>query len=415
MQDPLEYLHGLNSQQIRLGLEPISRLLDRLNNPHEMYGAVLIGGTNGKGSIAAMVASILVQGGFRVGLYTSPHLIDVRERIRVDGLMITQEEMASCIRDVRKELREDITYFEFLTAVAFLHFCRAQIHVAVLEVGLGGRLDATNVVTPFVSVVSNISLDHRAYLGNSLKAIAREKAGIIKQRGICVTAVKQRQVIHVLEEICLKREASLFRLGQDMTVRVKHSGAFTYRGMGACYEDLLIPLKGRHQVENAALAIAAVESMRAKGFEMDDGAISRGIRNTRWEERLEVLQREPTVLVDGAHNPAGISVLCRALKTEFVYKRLVVIFGVLNDKDYESMLRRIVPLTDHLIITRPQTNRAMPPGEILPLASRYGHQIIAVVENLQDALKQALAWADMKDLICVTGSLYLVGEAKRLF
>jgi dihydrofolate synthase/folylpolyglutamate synthase len=415
MQDPLEYLYGLNSLNIRLGLGPVSRLLDRLNNPHETYGSVLIGGTNGKGSIAAMAASILEKGGFRVGLYTSPHLTDIRERIRVNGRMITREEMASCVEEVRKEVREDITYFECLTAVAFLHFFRVRIHVAVLEVGMGGRLDATNVVKPYVSVVSNISLDHRTYLGNSLEAIAREKGGIVKKRGVCITAAKQRRVINVLEDICLQRGATLLRLGRDMKVEIKRNGTFSYRGLGEGYRELICPLMGRHQIENAALAIGAIESMRRKGFDIDGGTIARGLRNTQWEGRLEILQRDPTIIVDGAHNPAGISALSGALKSEFEYKRLILIFGVLNDKDYGTMLRTIVPLADHLIITRPQTDRAMPPGKIEPVASRYTPQGIEVIENSLDALKKAISLAGVNDLICVTGSLYLVGEIKQAF
>ncbi|MCX5854262.1 MAG: bifunctional folylpolyglutamate synthase/dihydrofolate synthase [Deltaproteobacteria bacterium] len=415
MQDPLEYLDGLNSANIRLGLGPVSRLLDRLNNPHKTYGSVLIGGTNGKGSIAAMVASVLEKGGIRVGLYTSPHLTDIRERIRVNGRMITREEMISCVEDVRKEVSEDITYFECLTAVAFLHFCRVRIHVAVLEVGMGGRLDATNVVKPLVSVISNISLDHRNHLGNSLAAIACEKGGIIKNKGVCITAAKQTQVVNILEDICMQRRATLFMLGRDMKVRMNRDGTFNYRGIWKDYENLICSLKGRHQIENAALAIGAVESMREKGFEMDDEAVWGGIRSTKWEGRLEILQHEPMVLIDGAHNPAGISTLCRALETEFSYKRLIFIFGVLNDKDYGSMLKRIAPLTDRLIITRPQTERATPPGEILPVALRYNHRNVEVIENSRDALKRALSLANLNDLICVAGSLYLVGEMKRVF
>jgi dihydrofolate synthase/folylpolyglutamate synthase len=415
MQDPLEYLSGLNSLNIRLGLGPVSRLLDRLKNPHDTYGTVLIAGTNGKGSIAAMVASILIQANFRVGLYTSPHLMDIRERIKVNDRMISRQELASCIEEIRKEVHEDVTYFEFLTALAFVHFYHEKIDVAVLEVGMGGRLDATNIVKPYVSVVSNISLDHRTYLGNSLEAIAHEKGGIVKNRGVCITGVKQRRVINVLEDICLQRGAKLLRLGRDMKVRTKRDGTFSFTGMGRRYRNLVCPLKGRHQISNAALAIGAIESMRMKGFDIDGGTIARGIRHTRWEGRLEILQNEPLILVDGAHNPAGISALCGALKLEFEYERLILIFGVLNDKDYGSMLRRIVPLADHLIITRPQTDRAAPPGKIETVASRYTRQKTEIVENSLDAVKRALSLADLNDLICITGSLYLVGEVKQAF
>jgi dihydrofolate synthase / folylpolyglutamate synthase len=416
MQDHhFEYLYGLNNANIRLGLGPISRLLDRLRNPQETYETILVGGTNGKGSIAAMVASILEQSGFTVGLYTSPHLIDIRERIKVNGRMIGHEEMGVCIKDIREELIEDITYFEFLTVIAFIHFYNVKIDMAVLEVGMGGRLDATNVVNPLVSVVSNVALDHRAYLGNSLKAIAIEKGGIIKEKGVCVTAAKQRQVINVLQDICLKRQAKIRRLGREFKVEVKHNGTFSVRGIGNGYKDLVCPLKGRHQVENAALAIGAIESIRERGCDIDSEAISQGIRNTQWEGRLEILQNEPMVLVDGAHNPAGISALCKALKTEFEYDRLILIFGVLDDKDYGNMLRKIVPLADHLIITRPQTDRSMPPASIKPIASRYTHQKVEIIENSLDALNHALSRADIHDLICATGSLYLVGEIKKIF
>lgn len=415
MQDPFEYLHGLDSVQIRLGLGPISRLLERLHNPHEAYKTIIIGGTNGKGSVAAMAASILNEGGFNVGLYTSPHLTDIRERIRVRNRMISHEEMASCIENVRNAVVEDVSYFEFLTAVAFVHFRNVRVDVAVLEVGMGGRLDATNVVRPLVSVISNISLDHRSYLGNSLHAIAREKGGIIAQQGICVTAAKQRKVIDVLEEICLKREATLVRLGRELKVRIRRNGTFDYRGSGKCYKGLSSPLKGRHQMENAALAITAIECVRTHGIEIDDDAIVTGMRNTRWEGRMEILQHEPIVLIDGAHNPAGMTVLGRTLRKEFTYTRLVVVFGVLRDKDYGSMLRKIAPLTDILIITRPCTERAMPPEKIMPVALKYHRGTVEVAEDSIKALKRALSLAKANDLVCATGSLYLVGEIKRAY
>jgi dihydrofolate synthase / folylpolyglutamate synthase len=415
MQDYLEYFHGLNSLNVHLGLGPIWRLLDRLENPHETYRTILIGGTNGKGSIAAMVASILCQDGFNVGLYTSPHLIDIRERIRVNGRMITRKELGLCTGDVKEMVHEDVTYFEFLTAVAFLYFSRLNIDVAVIEVGMGGRLDATNVVKPLVSVISNISIDHQHYLGNSLEAIAREKGGIIKRGGVCVTASKQKRVIYVLKEICLKRRAKLFRLGEDIKIQIKSNGTFNYRGIGNNYRGLICPLKGRHQLENAALAVGTVEAMRTRCFEINDDAIYAGIRNTRWEGRLGILRYEPMVLVDGAHNPAGISALCRALKTEFIYRRLILIFGVLNDKDYKTMMKKVVPMADRLIVTRPKTERAMPTGEVASVLARYSYKNIEIVENSLDALKRALSIADINDLICITGSLYLVGEIKEAF
>jgi len=414
MSDHFEYLNELNSACIRFGLGPISRLLDRLHNPQDTYRTALVGGTNGKGSIAAMLASILKQAGFKVGLYTSPHLIDVRERIRVNGRIISHEKMISCMRDVKKEIREEITYFEFLTAVAFLHFYNEKVDMAVLEVGMGGRLDATNVINPLVSVISNIALEHRDYLGNSLAEITAEKGGIIKDHGVCITAARQKQVMNVLEDICQSRKAELLKLGREFKVEIKNDGTFSYKSGGNNYKHLVCPMRGRHQIENTALAIGAIESMRKQGIAVDDKCIFNGIRDTQWEGRLEMLQKEPMLLLDGAHNPSGISVLCRALKTEFVYRRLIVIFAVLDDKDHVNMLRRIVPLSDIFIITKPHTCRAMPPEKVASIASRYTHSI-DIIDNTADALQHARSLAGVDDLICVAGSLYLVGEIKKAF
>ncbi len=413
MQDPLEYLSGLNSTVIRLGLRPVSRLLGRLGNPQKKYSSILIGGTNGKGSIAAMTASILVRAGFRVGLYTSPHLIDLRERITIDGAMIPIKDLKACIEDVRARAgREALTYFEFLTAVAFLHFRHEQVDVAVLEVGMGGRLDATNVVTPVVSVISNISLEHRAYLGNSLESIAREKAGIIKAGGICITAAKQKKVIEVFISVCREKGARLYRVGSDVNVRRNGDGTFSYRGIRRHYRGLSCPLRGRHQRENAAAAIAAVEIFAEKGFPVDDRAVREGIGEARWEGRLETLQLSPTLVVDGGHNPAGISALCRALKEDFSYKRLIIVFGVLDDKDYAHMLNKLLPLADSFIMTRPAIGRAVSPAELLPLAGRYRRRV-RIVEKSDEALRLGLDQAGKDDLVCVTGSLYLIGEMKQ--
>ncbi|HEX7534728.1 MAG TPA: folylpolyglutamate synthase/dihydrofolate synthase family protein [Syntrophales bacterium] len=413
MQSPVEHLDALKRLDIRFSLDPISRFLESLNNPQDAYGTVLIGGTNGKGSIAAMVASVMSHG-FRVGLYTSPHLIDVRERIRVDGDMIPQEEMDAWIEVVKAHAKENLTYFEFLTAVAFLYFRSRKVDLAVLEVGMGGRLDATNVASPLVSVVSNISIDHSEYLGKRLEEIAWEKGGIIKDRGVLITAVKQRRLQELLEEICRTRGATLYSIGKEIRINMHPDGSFSYRGIGTRYNNLVCPLRGRHQKVNAAAALGVIECLAMKGFCVDDDAVIKGIHGVRWEGRLEVIRQSPTVLLDGAHNAGGASALYRALKEEFSFKKLIYIFGVLKDKDYETMLKKLLPLGDRLILTSPDVERAMPPEALLPFAHQYVRRI-DIVKNSGDALKRALSIADRNDLICVTGSLYLVGEMKRVF
>ena len=412
VEESLAYLSRFNSAVIRLGLDPVTRLLKRLQMPHNNYITMLIGGTNGKGSIAAMSASMLAKGGFRVGLYTSPHLIDVRERIRVNGHLISAEEFAERIEEVRKAITEEVTYFEFLTALAFLHFSKADVDIAVLEVGLGGRLDATSVVKPAVSVISNISVEHREYLGTRLEDIAREKGGIIKEGGTCVTGARQDGVVSVLDAICYERGAQLIRLGKDIRVRTRKDGAFSYQGLERSYRRLFCPLQGRHQLDNAALAIGAMEIIKRTGVSLDDEAISQGIRDTRWEGRLEILSYRPTILVDGAHNPAGASSLRHALTSEYSYDRLILVFGVLMDKDYRSMLRRLAPLAYTIILTKPDTARAALPHNILPIAAMYSRNV-EVEDTVEGALNRAEAAALPDDLICITGSLYLVGQVKQ--
>lgn len=410
-EESLAYLSRLDTRGIRLSLGPITRLIEQLYHPEKNYETILIGGTNGKGSIAAMITSILVKGGFTVGLYTSPHLIDVRERIRVNNKMISVEEIKYHLDEVREAMVEEVTYFEFLTAMAFLHFRRKAVDIAVLEVGLGGRLDATNVVSPALSVISNISLEHRDYLGNRLATIAWEKGGIIKDGGLCITGERKGAVIRVLEGICSERGARLIRLGRDMKVRADGRGTFTYHGLDRTFHHLACSLKGHHQFANAALAIGAVEMMARRGFLLDDGAVRDGIRETHWEGRLEILRRNPTVLVDGAHNPAGASSLRRALTNDFTYERLILVFGVLRDKDYSAMLKRLAPLADTLILTKPDSARAMPPEDLFPIARRYQRNV-EVTGTVEEAMHRALAKANPGDMICAAGSLYLVGQVK---
>jgi dihydrofolate synthase/folylpolyglutamate synthase len=385
-----------------------------MKHPERRYASIVIGGTNGKGSIAAMTASILSAGGFRTGLYTSPHLLDVRERIRIDGCMITEEDLRVCVDDIRRQLHDDLTYFEFLTAIAFHYFERQRVDIAVLEVGMGGALDATNVVKPAVSVISNISLDHRAHLGTKIEQIAREKSGIIKRNGCCLTAARQKKALEMIIEVSRIQQARLFRLGKQFKARRQAGNCFSFRGLNRRYDRLYNALRGRHQVDNAALAVGAVVLLADHGFSVTEEAIRRGLREATWEGRLEIIQERPTVLVDGAHNPAGISSLCVSLKEEFCYRRLIVIFGVLDDKDYKKMLKRLAPMSDTLILTRPESDRALPPATLLPVARQY-QQRVGMTERLEEALRQALTAAGPDDLICITGSLYLVGAVKRLF
>lgn len=411
--DSLDFLKSLEKSGIRFGLTAISGLMERLGNPQNEFRSILIAGTNGKGSTAAMLYSIISRSGLRVGLYTSPHLSDFRERIRINNALIKKNELASLINEVRGCLKEQLTYFEFTTALAFLYFARKRVDLAVLEVGMGGRLDATNLVVPEVSIITNISLEHREYLGSSLSQIAREKAGIIKRNGICITGATQGPVLAVIEETCARRKSRLLVLGRDVRVRAAADGTFDYKGVYRSFKRLKTPLLGRHQVRNAALALAAAEILAgapgAKGMEISDGQISLGLNDTRWEGRLEILRERPLVIADGAHNPAGISVLLKAIAANFQYRKLIFILGVLQDKDYRAMFRRISRMADSIILTRPASDRGLEP-------ERFGADLpnVMIVPRPDEAVARALSLAGPRDLICAAGSLYLIADVRKI-
>ncbi len=412
--DSRSYLASLNIDVMRFGLETVAGLLGKLGNPQNSFPSILIAGTNGKGSTAAMTASILKAAGYKTGLYTSPHLSDVRERILVNGKMIPGREFDNLLARLAAAGSVPATYFEILTAAAFLYFRRRQVDIAVLEVGLGGRLDATNICQPLVSVITNIARDHMAILGNTLSEIAQEKAGIIKQNGICLTGVRQKKALNVIAAECRHRHAGLYRLGVDFKITGKRNGFLTYAGRKTRVDNLTVPLAGRHQLDNAALALAALEAIEPAGFSVTPDNIRRGLQKTNWPARLEVLQRNPFFIVDGAHNPAGISVLCRALRKDFSYRRLILIFGALADKEYCRMLRKIAPLADRIIVTGIESGRAVTADELQETVRKLGFQAKKTV-NVKQALTLAAELAASCDLICAAGSLYLAAAVKHAF
>jgi dihydrofolate synthase/folylpolyglutamate synthase len=413
-QNCLSILSDLNCNEINLGLGPIKNLLEKIGNPQLMYPTVLIGGTNGKGSISAVLSSILKESGYKVGLYTSPHLINIRERIRINDTLISEERLHECIRLINSHLEEPLTYFEYLTASAYLYFYQEKVDIAVLEVGMGGRLDATNVVKPMLSVISNIHTDHQEYLGRHLKHIAREKAEIINDNNFCVTAVKQKAIINILENTCRERGATLLRLGKDIRVRSNGNGYFSYQGLSRKIANLYCSLSGAHQVKNAALALAAAELITARGIEVNEQAMITGVASATWEGRLEVLQKLPTVIVDGAHNLSAVTALCDELRKGDSASGRILILGVLRDKNYNMMLKKLLPLFQHIIFTKPKTDRAVDLDQLVKIAKKYGH-FSEAIEDCREALQRALSLAGINDLICVSGSLYLVGEIKKIY
>ncbi len=408
------YLSGLNIDVMRFGLDAIILLLKRFDNPQNSYKTILIGGTNGKGSTAAMTASVLREAGFKTGLYTSPHLVDVRERIVIDGKKIPLQAFSRILFEIKLQSVLPLTYFEVLTAAAFIYFQREQVDIAVTEVGLGGRLDATNVCRPLVSVITNIGLEHTAYLGGTLTAIAQEKAGIIKPAGICLTGATQPKVVRVLTDVCRQRKSTLYRLGTDFRIVGRANGLADYRGLHGDIDGLAIPLPGGHQLSNAALAVAALEVVEQSGLGIDESALKAGLKKTRWEARMEIICAKPLFLLDGAHNPSGIAVLRRTLQKDFSWRRLILIFAALADKDYRSMLQKIVPMAAITILPPLKTGRAVPVRDMACIMKELKYRFV-MVDSVDQAVRRALELADDRDIICAAGSLYLAGEIKQSF
>jgi dihydrofolate synthase / folylpolyglutamate synthase len=410
----LDYLYQLQSHGIQPGLKTITKLLGRLSDPQATFQTVHIAGTNGKGSTAAMTASILMANGYRVGLYTSPHLIDFAERIRVQDQPISEDRLIALTERVRRRLgRLDPTFFEFTTALAFLHFAEEAVDLAVVEVGLGGRFDATNTVSSLVSVITNIDYDHQRFLGKKIEQIATEKAGIIKPNVPVVTAAARPAALKVIRKESLLHRAPLYRLGKEFSVENIDPPFFDYHGVRQRLSKLECTLRGRHQFLNAALALVAVELLDQEGWPIKPDAIAQGLSKTHWEGRLELVRTEPRLVLDGAHNPAGASMLREFLaetKRKCSGSRLILVIGILKDKDIRAILRALEPPADKIILTRPDDQRAALPDDLLRWMPRSEKAVI--FDRVPEAIEQALSLARPEDLICVTGSLYTVGEAK---
>jgi len=401
-------LRGGEVAGMRPGLERIQALLDAIGNPERGFRIVQVGGTNGKGSISAMLASILRAAGHRVGLYTSPHLCDFRERIRVNGRLISEADVVDGVEAIGTLVsRLDATMFEATTALGLDHFAREGVEVAVLEVGMGGRLDATTVGEPVVEIVSRIDYDHQAYLGNTLTEIAAEKAAIIRS-GVAFAARQEPEV----EEV-LRRRAALAGIPLWLEGRDLHAGSKSFTldgqrlnlaGPGWQMEDVLCPLLGVFQPANAVLAVAAARHLGA-----DDEAIRRGLGSVRWRGRFQILGRDPIVILDGAHNPGGARALAASLATYFPGQPLTLVIGIFADKDQAGILAALAPLASRIVLTAYESPRAARPSSLRAALPPSGARV-ETAASLREALRLALA-EPRAPVICIAGSLRLVGEA----
>ncbi len=424
-QETIEYLFALQKHGVKLALANTVALMKAMGDPHRQFRAVHVAGTNGKGSTAAFIASMLRAAGYRVGLYTSPHLISFTERIRINGQSISEVKVVELASQVRRSYNDlkagpemeplNPTFFEVTTALAFTYFAEEGVDIAVIEVGMGGRLDSTNVITPLVSVITNIDLEHTEFLGNTLALIAAEKAGIIKPGVPVVTGATQPEVLRVLEQAAEENKTRLYRLGRQFRSRriaADSEQRFDYHGINAVYDGLVVPLSGSYQVDNASLAVAAVECLRHAGAAVAEGELRRGLAEAQWEGRLERVANRPDIYLDGAHNPAAALMLAGALADlKKAYKRMVLVIGILADKDVRGIISRLVPLADQVIVTRPGYSRAMDLGLLTAEVGKF-HPAVSTADTVGQALNKAKAASGPEDLILVTGSLYVVGDAR---
>lgn len=434
------FLDRLQFFKIKLGLDSMQSFMESLDNPHLQFPVVHIGGTNGKGSVGATLLSILATEGYRVGFYTSPHLSSVRERFRINNSYISRDDFARQAEKIIHILNgRQITYFEFTTVLAMLWFAEQRVDLAILEVGLGGRLDATNIVIPLVSLITNVSMDHEQHLGNTIEEVAYEKAGIIKEEVPVVTGTSGKAALRVIEDKAVEKKSPLYVLGRhfDGLPAGVNKSAWNYTAPDIPGRDLIPPrmtlplaMKGDYQVGNAAMAAAALDVI-AERFPVSPENLRQGLLRVRWPGRLEefwlnrgtqaVVREMPETadglyhfLLDGAHNPEGAKALRRSLDSDFIYGHLILVWASMADKDIGSTLLQIAPLADRIIFTRPDEERSAAPEslrKLLPQGLRAKAHCLASVPL---ALERAMEGCERNALICVAGSLYLVGRARQI-
>jgi dihydrofolate synthase / folylpolyglutamate synthase len=411
--EALEWVYDLQKFGIKFGLSSTARLMARLGNPQKNCRFVHIAGTNGKGSVAAMLSSILTLAGYNVGFYSSPHLISFHERFRFQDRDIADGEVLSLINQVKRGVEPDElpTFFEFVTAMALLYYAQKKADPVILETGMGGRLDATNIVQPLLTVITNIALDHREFLGNSIQAIAAEKAGVIKPGVPVITYVRQPTGLIPIRAAAAALHSPIYYGGRDFKTRRQSRGQFRYQGVKKTLTGLKTNLVGRHQFRNAAVALAAVELLQENGLDIPETAVRQGLQQVRWPGRLEVVATQPLLVLDGAHNPAAATTLVQALKCDLTYRRLILVLGIMADKDIGGILRRLLPLAEVVIFSRPRYERAAPPERLASLAPNVSQET-HVIADLGAAIQKAQELAGPGDLIVVTGSLFTIGEAR---
>ncbi|RLF26069.1 MAG: bifunctional folylpolyglutamate synthase/dihydrofolate synthase [Thermoplasmata archaeon] len=417
LDDEMTRLYSLRRFGIKQGLSRITGLLEEMGNPHLEYNVVHVGGTNGKGSVCRILGSILEEAGYITGVYTSPHLSHLRERIVVNDMEINDDELYRLIEEVLslvEKSRDKPTFFEVTTAIAFEYFRRKKVDVAVVEVGLGGRLDATNVVQPQLTVLTSISIDHGNILGGTIDKIAEEKAGILKEGVPLITSAREK-ALDIVRGVAKEKNVDVTVVDKNSWRRLEKNDngqRFVVHGLIKDY-DVETSLLGLYQGENVAVAVTSAEKLQMNGFFLPEGSIERGVMLAENPGRMEVVSNNPTMVLDGAHNPAAMNALVETLLNDFEYNRLIVVLGMLGDKDVNSMVKTIAKHSSHIIATQPKNERACNANLIAEYIrkDKAGCKV-EVIPNVEDAVKRVKKVAQGDDLVCITGSLYTVGEAR---
>ncbi len=418
IKEAMECIQQTDWKGSKLGLERMITLLEMLDNPENKIKFIHIAGTNGKGSTAAMLASVLTEAGYKTGLYTSPYISCFNERIQVNGIPIPDTDLISIVEELEvliSMMEDKPTEFEIITVIAFIYFYKCQCDIVVLEVGLGGRLDSTNVIqTPEVAVITAIDLDHTKELGDTVEKIAGEKAGIIKYGCDVVLYHQKESVLDVFQSVCVKNNARLHLVNFDH-IEVLNSDLYGQRLNFENFKDIEINLLGEYQQKNMAVVLKTIEILINKGWNITPTDIKFGLKEAKWPGRFEILNRTPNFIVDGAHNPNGVLALTNNIEKYFGNKKIIFIVGVLKDKDYENMMKLIIPYAKCFIVLQPENSRALSQNDLARfLQGGFGAEVTEA-KDAEDGINTALEMADKEDIIIAFGSLYMVGSIREFF
>jgi dihydrofolate synthase/folylpolyglutamate synthase len=410
----LQYLFNLERFGMKLDLSNITAILNLLGNPHLRYPAIHIAGTNGKGSVAAMLHSVLSRSGYKAGLYTSPHLVDFRERIKIGRELVGKDFVSDFVHRLKNDIdRRGFTFFEVITGMGFEYFAQNKVDIAVIETGLGGRLDATNMITPLISIITNIGREHTQQLGEVIAQIANEKAGIVKRGVPTITAVAQPGALDAIAAVCRQKKSDLVRVHDVSHCQALEASIFGTRfdfsSNCSGYLNLQLNLAGNHQLVNACTALTAIQELRKLGWRIDESSIRSGLEHVDWRARLEIFKKEPLVLLDVAHNAPGMKALIDSLDELLPEKRIIFVFGVMEDKDHALMLAELGRKAELIVLTKPEYKRAAEPERLGDVAEKAGLPY-EVIPQVRQAYLSVLAKADPDEVICVTGSHFTVGE-----